>query len=97
VAPGTEQLVTLGVQPGGRQMCFVGSQNLPEGQLPQSSAPSQPSPMLPQYWPPWKLQVSLLQFGLPQTPATLALQAVPAGQLLPQSMLPLQPSPITPQ
>jgi hypothetical protein len=97
VAAPSWQLVTAGVQPGGMQMCLVGSQNWPAGHAPQSSVCSQPSPTVPQYWPPVNAQVAGTQLGLPHNPVTLAPQVVPAAQLAPQSMEPLQPSPIVPQ
>ena len=79
------------------QMCFAVSHVLPIGQAPQSWAPSQPSPMVPQYWPPENVHETLVQWGLPQTPLTLAPHAVPVGQVVPQSAEPPQPSPIVPQ
>ena len=91
------QLVTVGAQPGGKQMCLVGSQKVPVGHAPQSIDRSQPSPIVPQYWPPWNAHESAVQLGLPQMPATLAPQLVPVGQALPQSTDALQPSPTTPQ
>src|SRR5262249_48411795 len=55
------------------------------------------SPIVPQYWPPVKVQETFVQFGLPQTLPTLAPQTVPVGQVVPQSVEPPQPSPILPQ
>ena len=78
-------------------MCLVASQALPAGQAPQSSECSQPSPIVPQYWPPWNVHDIGVQLGLPQIPCTFAPQAWPAGQVLPQSTMPPQPSPTTPQ
>jgi hypothetical protein len=69
----------------------------PVGQPPHASCASQPSPIVPQYWPPAGLQVSFVQFGLPQTFGRFAPHTVPFGQALPQSTWPPQPSPITPQ
>ena len=90
------QLV-FGVQPGVTQMCFVPSQVVPVGHAPQSFELSQPSPMTPQYWPPVNVHATLAQLALPQMPATLAPQVVPAGQVVPQAVEPPQPSPIVPQ
>jgi hypothetical protein len=59
--------------------------------------PSHPSPIVPQYWPPANVQDTFVQFGLPQIPPTLALQALPDGQLVPQVVEPPHPSPIVPQ
>ena len=87
----------LGTQPAAMQMCLLGSQLWPDGQVPQSSDPSQPLPMTPQYWPPANEQAIFVQLGLPQTPATLAPQEVPLGQVEPQATEPAQPSPIVPQ
>jgi hypothetical protein len=44
-----------------------------------------------------KVQATLVQLGLPQTPGTLAPHTVPVGQLLPQLTVPPQPSPMVPQ
>jgi hypothetical protein len=96
VPPVVEQLVR-GVQLAATHTCLVASQVWPDGQAPQSSDPSQPLPMTPQYWPPANVQASFVQFGLPQTPVTLAPQAVPVGQLEPQLRPPPQPLPIVPQ
>ena len=87
----------VGVHPALMQMCLFGSHAEPVGQPPQSIELSQPSPMLPQYWPPENVQESFVQFGLPHTPLTLAPQAVPVGHVVPQSAEPPQPSPIVPQ
>ena len=87
----------LGVQPAAMQMCLLALQVWPDGQAPQSSEPSQPLPMTPQYWPPANVQAIFVQFGLPQTPVTLAPQTVPLGQVEPQASPPPQPSPIVPQ
>jgi hypothetical protein len=65
-------------------------------QAPQLSVPPQPSPIVPQYWPPIGVQVIGLQVGSLQTSATLAPQVPPFGQL-PQSSVPPQPSPMLPQ
>jgi hypothetical protein len=78
-------------------ICFLGSQAVPVGQAPQSLEPSHPSPMVPQYCPPANVQETLVQLGLPQIPATLALQTVPAEQAVLQVIEPPHPSPITPQ
>ena len=97
MAPCTEQLVTVGTQPGAIQMCLLGSQAVPVGQAPQFWELSQPSPTTPQYWPPWNVHETLVQLGLPQTPVTLAPHALPPEQVAPQVVDPPQPSPITPQ
>src|SRR5438045_3531163 len=77
------------------QMCLVGSHAVPAGQAPQSFEPSQP--IAPPYWPPANVHEGVVQWGLPHTPATLAPQAVPAGQADAQVVPPPQPSPIAPQ
>jgi hypothetical protein len=91
------QLVTDGVHPGGRQMCLFGSQNVPDGQEPQLREPSQPSPIVPQYWPPRNVHDSFVQFGLPHMFGTFGPHVCPEGQPLLQLIDPLQPSPMTPQ
>jgi hypothetical protein len=96
VAPPALQLL-LGEQPADTQTCFVASHVHPLGQAPQSSLPSQPSPIVPQYWPPVNAHATFVQLGLPQMPATFAPQTMPAGQAVPQSTEPPQPSPIMPQ
>jgi hypothetical protein len=96
VAPAALQ-VLLGVQLAAMQMCFVVSHVLPIGHAPQSSEPSQPSPIVPQYWPPLNVHETFVQLGLPHTPLTFAPHAVPIGQVVPQSVPPPQPSPIVPQ
>ena len=71
----------------------------PVGQLfPQSTAPPQPSPIVPQYWPPGSEQVRLgVHPTWPQTWATPPPpQAWPVGQS-PQSICASQPLPTTPQ
>ena len=87
----------VGVQFAETQTCWVALQVWPDGQAPQSSEPSQPSPMTPQYRPPVNVQATFVQLGLPHTLVTLAPQTVPAGQLEPQLTDPPQPSPIVPQ
>jgi hypothetical protein len=96
VTPDAVQLVP-GVQFADTHTCWVVLQVDPVGQAPQSSEPSQPSPMTPQYWPPVKVQATFVQLGLPQTLATLAPQTVPVGQVVGQLTAPPQPSPIVPQ
>jgi hypothetical protein len=91
------QLVTDGVHPGGRQMCLVESQKVPDGQEPQSTEPSQPSPIVPQYCPPENVHDDFVQLGLPHMFGTFGPQVWPEGQLLLQLIDPLQPSPMTPQ
>jgi len=70
----------------------------PAGQVPQSSWPPQPSPTVPQYFPPVCWQVMGVQVpGVAlQTFATLAPQVCPAGQV-PQFIWPPQPLPTVPQ
>src|SRR6185436_6357893 len=65
----------------------------------QSSVPPQPSPILPQYWPLGRVQVSFWQpTGVePHTPGVPPPpQVCPLGQP-PQSLVLPQPSPIRPQ
>src|SRR5580765_2669208 len=69
---------------------------MPFAQAPQLRTPPQPSPMVPQYWPPIGVQVAFTQVGSLQTLATPAPQVPPFGQVL-QSSVPPQPSPIMPQ
>src|SRR5678816_4605254 len=58
---------TLGQTPA----CAPVPQAMPPGQAGQSSAPPQPLPMRPQYWPPpIGLQVIGVQFVAVQTPGT---------------------------
>ena len=87
----------FGLQPDATQMCVMGSQVAPVGHTLQSLEPSQPSPMIPQYWPPAKVQEDFVQLGFPQISGTLAPQSVPAGQLVLQLVEPPHPSPMVPQ
>lgn len=61
----------------------------------QSRLPPQPSPMVPQYWPPFDA-VHVPGVQLAGTQTLLALQTWPDGQA-PQGRLPPQPSPTVPQ
>ena len=64
----------------------------------QFKLPPQPSPIVPQYWPPpVGLQVIFLQLGSPQTLATPWPAQVAGAVQAPQSIEPPQPSPIMPQ
>ena len=85
---------TLGQTPA----CAPVPQAMPPGHAGQSSAPPQPLPMRPQYWPPpVGLQVIGVQLVGAQTPATPAApQADPAGQS-PQVRVPPHPFPMVPQ
>jgi len=88
----------LGVQPGGMQMCFVESQVALPVQPAQLSAWPQPSPIVPQYWPPENVQLAGVQLGLPHrlgTPEPPQISG--AVQSSPQSTERPQPSPIFPQ
>jgi hypothetical protein len=80
------------VRPAPPQVCVP-------AQAPQSRVLPQPSPILPQYWPPVGVQVNAVHdpagaphtLGMPAPP-----QLWPAGQA-PQSRVLPQPSPILPQ
>jgi hypothetical protein len=65
----------------------------------QLSECPQPSPTVPQYWPPVGVQVVATQVAEPHRLATpLPPQVWPAGHdVVPQSTVPPQPSPIMPQ
>ena len=64
----------------------------------QVSVPPQPSPIVPQYWPPPAgVQVIFLQLGSPQTLATPWPAHVAGAGQVPQSSDPPQPSPMVPQ
>ena len=63
-------------------------------QEPQSRVRPQPSPMVPQYWPPLFAQATDVQPGRAQIPELVHCQ--PPGQA-PHSRVPQQPSPIRPQ
>ena len=79
-------------------MCFCESQAVPVGHTPQSSACAQPSPMVPQYWPPANWQVAGVQLGFPHRLATPDPPQVSfVAQALPQSIGRPQPSLIAPQ
>jgi len=101
------------VQVGGTVVPVVLGQTLgtaagPPGRVPpqvpigqvvgQFSVPPQPSPIVPQYWPPpASVQVIFLQLGSPQTLATPWPPQVAGAVQFPQSSDPPQPSPIMPQ
>src|SRR5580765_1786167 len=72
---------------------------VPIGQVAgQFRVPPQPSPIVPQYWPPpVGLQVIFLQFGSPQTLGTFWPPQVAGAVQAPQSSERPQPSPIVPQ
>jgi hypothetical protein len=72
---------------------------MPPGQAaPQSRVPPQPSPIVPQYWPPPAgVQEIFWQLGSPQTPATPRPPHDAGAVQAPQSNIPPQPSPMTPQ
>ena len=80
------------------QTWLVASHAMPVGQSPQARLWPQPSPMLPQYWPPATEQVCGTQAGSPQT---LGMPVPPqvsgAVQVSPHTIGWPQPSPIVPQ
>jgi hypothetical protein len=97
VTPAAVQLL-LGEQFGVTQTCFVSSHVSPVGQPPQSRPWPQPSPIVPQYWPPVNEQVAAVQLGAPQRLGTPEPPHVSgAVHVLPQSTGRPQPSPIVPQ
>jgi hypothetical protein len=79
-------------------MCFCGSQVVPVGHEPHASVCPQPSPTVPQYWPPANVQLVGVQLGLPHRFGTPEPPQVSgAVQSFPQSISRPQPSPIFPQ
>src|SRR4029078_315288 len=90
-------LVMLG-QTFGTRMPPVGgaAPHVPIGQvMGQVKVPPQPSPIVPQYWPPpVGLQVIFLQLGSPHTLATPWPPQVAGDVHAPQSIDPPQPSPM---